>query len=110
MRSRVLAIVLALIALFATKASSQSLTSAHDFATSFQNQRKILRASNGTLALVYQKGGFDDLYLAISRDGGTTWADALRLTAVRSYADAVITATPRGAGNALESSHLAVPR
>jgi PKD repeat protein len=72
-----------------------SLKSSTRQATSFQNTRKIVRASSGTLAMVYQKGtpakSGNGLMLAISRDNGNTWTDALQLVAeAEQYADVII--------------------
>jgi PKD repeat protein len=70
---------------------SSNMTSNSDEATSYQTQRKIVRASNGTLALIYQKSGTGGLTLAISRDGGQKWFDwATIQTASRWRASAVI--------------------
>jgi hypothetical protein len=80
-----------LLVLFATAAAS-TLTTTTGYATSFENQRKMLRATSGTLALVYQKGSptkTGGLWLALSRDGGVTWSDDLKIAAVSGvYADA----------------------
>jgi hypothetical protein len=66
-------------------APAWTLTTNYTQATSFQNQRKIVRAPSGTLALVYQKGSPSSsrgLWLATSRDGGLTWSDELKVAAV----------------------------
>lgn len=62
--------------------------------TSFQNQRKIVEATTGTLAMIYQKGSAGTkkgLTLAVSWDGGNTWQDKLQVTPKKEvFADAVI--------------------
>jgi hypothetical protein len=81
-----------LLVLF-NSAVAATLATKSGYATSFENQRKILRASSGTLALIYQKGSpissTGGLWLALSRDGGVTWSDDLKIAAVSGvYADA----------------------
>lgn len=71
-----------------------ALDSNSRLATSFQNQRKIVEATTGTLAMIYQKGSAGTqkgLTLAVSGDGGNTWQDQLQVTPNQKvYADAVI--------------------
>ncbi len=76
-------------------ASAQSLTSTSTYALSFQNQRKMVRAASGTLAMVYQKGSpataGGGLVLAISRDNGQNWPETLSLVAVNNtFADVMM--------------------
>lgn len=66
-------------------ASAQELASTSTYALSFQNQRHIVRAASGTLAMVYQKGSpasSAGLSLVVSRDNGQTWPESLRLVAI----------------------------
>jgi hypothetical protein len=67
------------------------MPSGADDATSYQTQRKIVRATTGTLALVYQKSGSSGLTLAISRNGGHVFYDSMTIqSASRWQGSAVI--------------------
>jgi PKD repeat protein len=112
-----LGVLLALAAMTAAPAATAAaatVTAKTSAATLSPTQRKIVRAHSGTLAFVYQKGDPSStvrgLYLAISRDGGANWEDALQLTTTQSVnADVIITPfndiylvysmTSTGAGN-----------
>lgn len=66
-------------------APAQELASTSTYALSFQNQRHIVRASSGTLAMVYQKGSpatSAGLSLVLSRDNGRTWPESLHLVPI----------------------------
>lgn len=69
-------------------ARAQDLTSTSIYALSFQNQRHIIRAASGTLAMIYEKGApvssGGGLVMAISRDNGLTWPEVTTLVALPS--------------------------
>lgn len=86
-----------LLAAAGIPSTAAALTSNYTYATSFSNQRSIVWASTGTVVLFYQKGSpatsGNGLHMAISRDGGQSWATSTQVAAVpKVFADAYISA------------------
>lgn len=71
---------------WASGAWGQDLTSTSSYALSFQNQRQVVRAASGTIAMAYQKGSpaasGGGLVLVVSRDDGRTWSAPLSLVTI----------------------------
>ena len=90
-------LVLVAVAFSSPRQAAADLASNYSYATAYQNQRQMVRASSGTLALVYQKGSpatkGNGLALVVSRDGGTTWLPSVQVAALPSvFADLFIAA------------------
>jgi hypothetical protein len=96
MKTTIRTLAFASMAVLLGLSTGWTLTTKSGYSTSFQNQRKVLRAPSGTLGLVYQKGSpaksTGGVWLATSRDGGTTWVDEVKVaSAANVFADAHIT-------------------
>jgi hypothetical protein len=67
-------------------AQASSLPSNYSYATAYNNQRSMARLSDGTLVLMYQKGGpvtaGNGLVLMVSEDNGATWTQVLQVAAI----------------------------
>ena len=56
--------------------------------TEYTNQRKLFRASSGTLVAIYKRGGDQDregLVMRYSRDNGQSWHDGFKITSQTMY-------------------------
>ncbi len=87
MQSKGLFCALLSVVLFASlvilPANSSGLTTNSTYGTAYCNKRSMVRASDGTLAFVYQKGSpvsaGNGLVLVVSRDNGQTWTQSLQV-------------------------------